>query len=137
MKFYPETNELKGVCVTEDGTIPMGAGNSKSLIQNIRDQMDKKIKDRQCIGILGYNDSYTVKLESVAFVYDNPHIIDDKLYVDVKVLNTPNGKIMKKLISDLARNNHRLYRFVLTGIGIYKEDDIVDYSLISVNFVPR
>jgi hypothetical protein len=137
MNFYKETNELKDVCVTEEGSIPFSANNSVELIQDIKGQIDELINKKSNLGVVGFiNYNYSINLSDVAFKYYNPRIIESKLYLDLKILDTPKGKFMSGLLSELDNSN--LFRVVLTGIGTVKEDGVMDdYSLVSVNFVPR
>jgi hypothetical protein len=137
MNFHKEINELKDVCVTEEGSIPFSANNSVELIQNIKGQIDELINKKSNLGVVGFiNYNYSINLSDVAFQYYNPRIIESKLYLDLKILDTPKGKFMSGLVSE--PDNKNLYKVVLTGIGTVKEDGVMDdYSLVSVNFVPR
>jgi uncharacterized protein YjgD (DUF1641 family) len=139
MKFYKDTNELKDVCVTEDMSIPFSATNSVELIQNIKSQIDELINKKSNLGVVGfidYNYPSTYNLSDVAFQYYNPRILENKLYLDLKILDTPKGKFMSGLVSE--PDNSNLYRVVLTGVGFTKEDGVIDdYSLVSVNFVTK
>jgi hypothetical protein len=137
MNYYKETNELKDVCVTEEWSIPFSANNSVELIQNIKGQINELISKKSNLGVVGFID-YTciTNLSDMAFKYYNPRISDNKLYLDLKILDTPKGKFMSGLVSE--PDNKNLYKVVLTGIGTVKEDGVIDdYSLVSVNFVPR
>ena len=137
MKFYKDTNELKDVCVTEDGSILFNATNSVELIQNIKSQIDELIDKKSNLGVVGFNNfnnPSTYNLSDVAFQYYNPRIVENKLYLDLKILDTPKGKFMGGLVSESDSSN--LYRVVLTGVGLTKENGVIDdYSLVSVNFV--
>jgi hypothetical protein len=137
MNYYKETNELKDVCVTEEWSIPFSANNSVELIQNIKGQINELISKKSNLGVVGFID-YTciTNLSDVAFQYYNPRIIENKLYLDLKILDTPKGKFMSGLVSE--PDNKNLYKVVLTGIGTLKEGGgIADYYLVTVNFVPR
>ncbi len=137
MNYHKETNELKDVCVTEEWSIPFSANNSVELIQNIKGQIDELISKKSNLGVVGFMDyNCLTNLSDIAFKYYNPRIIGNKLYLDIKILDTPKGKFMSGLVSE--PDNLNLYKVVLTGIGTIKEDGIIDdYSLVSVNFVPR
>ena len=137
MIFLKETNEIKDVCVTEEDTKLFSYTNYDFLVEEIKTQIEEKISNKTNYGDLGYNDvnnPYGLKLSSIAFKYSNPRIIENKLYLDLKILDTPKGKFMSSLISDF--DNSKLFRTVLTGIGTLEEDkSISDYKLITVNFV--
>jgi hypothetical protein len=137
MNYHKETNELKDVCVTEEGSILFSANNSVELIQDIKGQIDELINKKSNLGVVGFiNYNYSINLSDVAFQYYNPRIIESKLYLDLKILDTPKGKFMSGLVSE--PDNKNLYKVVLTGIVTIKEDGVIDdYFLVSVNFVPR
>jgi hypothetical protein len=137
MNYHKETNELKDVCVTEEWSIPFSANNSVELIQNIKGQINELISKKSNLGVVGFIDYNCItNLSDIAFKYYNPKIIDNKLYLDLKILDTPKGKFMSGLVSE--PDNKNLYKVVLTGIGTLKEGGgIADYYLVTVNFVPR
>jgi hypothetical protein len=137
MNFHKETNELKEVCVTEEWSIPFSVNNSVELIQNIKGQIVELISKKSNFGVVGFIDyNCIINLSDIAFKYYNPRIINNKLYLDIKILDTPKGKFMSGLVSEL--DNLNLYKVVLTGIGTIKKDGVIDdYSLVSINFVPR
>lgn len=137
MNYHKETNELTDVCVTEEWSILFSANNSFELMQNIKGQIEELISKKNNFGVSGFIDCTCItNLSDVAFQYHNPRIIENKLYLDLKILDTPKGKFMSGLVSE--PDNLNLYRVVLTGVGTIKEDGgIDDYSLVSVNFVPR
>jgi hypothetical protein len=133
MKYYPETKELKGVCVTDDGTMPHRATNSSDLMLNIKSQMEDLICDGCTMGVFGLNGDVFISLSNAAFTYSNPQIIDNKLYIDIKLLDTPKGLLIQNIVDDLSN-----CQFVLSGIGVVEQDkSITDYKLISVNFISR
>lgn len=117
------TKEIKNICITDEQSVPHNATNSTEVIESMKDQILEKVEKGSNFGSLGSSDG-VILLDKVAFTYDNPQIVDGKLYVDFKVLDTPQGKVMKDLID---------YRGTTSGYGIVKEDkSIEDYTLASV-----
>lgn len=119
------TNEIKNVCITDEQSVPYNATNSTEVIESMREQILEKVEKGSNFGMLGSSDG-TIQFDKVAFTYDNPQIVDSKLYVDFKILDTPQGKIMKDLID---------YRGTTSGYGSKKDKSIEDYTLASVYVV--
>ncbi len=118
--------QIKNICITDELSIPYNATNSTVVIESMKDQILTKIESGSNFGMLGSSDG-VITLDKVAFTYDNPQIIDGKLYIDFKVLDTPQGKILNELID---------YRCTTSGYGIIKGDkSIEDYTLASVYVV--
>lgn len=117
------TNEIKNICITDEQSVPYNATNSTEVIESMKEQILEKVEKGSNFGMFGSSDS-TIQFDKVAFTYENPQIIDSKLYVDFKILDTPQGKVMKDLID---------YRGTTSGYGISKKDkSIEDYTLASV-----
>jgi hypothetical protein len=120
------TNEIMKVCIADEQSVPYNATNSTEVIESIKEQILEKVSTGCNFGVLGSSDGI-IQLDKVAFTYNNPQIIDSKLYVDFKILDTPQGKVMKDLID---------YRGTPSGYGISKKDNsIEDYTLAAVYIV--
>ena len=115
--------EIKKVCITDEKSVPYNATNSTEVMELMKDQILAKVEKGSNFGSLGSSDG-VIPLDKVAFTYENPQIINGQLYVDFKVLDTPQGKVMKDLID---------YRSTTSGYGIIREDkSIENYTLASV-----
>jgi hypothetical protein len=121
------TNEIKRVCITDEQSVPYNATNSTEVIESMKEQILEKVEKSYNYGIWGHPD-INCPLGELAFTYDNPQIIDGKLYVDLKILDTTKGKAMKDLID---------YRGTTSGYGRKKDKSIEDYTLASVYVVER
>jgi hypothetical protein len=119
------TNEIKNVCITDEQSVPYNATNSTEVIESMKEQILEKVSTGRNFGMLGSSDG-TIEFHKVAFTYSNPQIVDSKLYVDFKILDTPQGNVMKDLID---------YRGTTSGYGIKKDESIEDYTLASVYVV--
>jgi hypothetical protein len=119
------TNEIKKVCITDEQSVPYNATNSTEVIESMKEQILEKVSTGRNFGMLGSSD-VTIQFDKVAFTYSNPQIVDSKLYVDFKILDTPQGKVMKDLID---------YRGTTSGYGIKNDKSIEDYTLASVYVV--
>jgi hypothetical protein len=123
------TKEFPKVCITDEKSIPYNATNSSELIENIKEQIVSKIEKGDNIGVLGSSGTGPVLLERAAFLYENPRICHGKLYVDLKVLDTPCGKILQQLLNDTST-----CRTAVEGTGIIEDNkSITDYTLKSVS----
>lgn len=80
--------EIKKVCITDEKSVPHNATNSTEVMETMKDQILAKVEKGSNFGTLGFSDG-VIPLDKVAFTYENPQIIDGKLYVDFKVLDTP------------------------------------------------
>lgn len=115
------TNEIKNVCITDEQSVPYNATNSTEVIESMKEQILEKVEKSYNYGIWGYPD-INCPLGELAFTYDNPQIVDGKLYVDLKILDTTKGKVVRDLID---------YRVTTAIHGFIKEDRSIEYHSLS------
>lgn len=136
MNYYPGTNELKDVCILDEKSRFWNAPNLTELLETIKTQIEEK--KGKFIGTLNQPEYNTIDLMEAAFLCENPRVVENRLYVDLKILHTEKGLVLKHLIEDtIPKNLSTHFRFVLTGIGIADEDmSIRDYQVSTVNLAP-
>lgn len=113
------------VCITDEKSVPFNAPNSIELIEQIKNQINTKVETGSNLGVVNNGlDNLTIDLSKVAFSYSNPQIINGKLYVDLQILETPEGYNLKKMLD---------FRGTTVGVGIVNEDkSIRDFELFYV-----
>ena len=105
--------------------------NSVEVMERIKEQIAEKIENKHNMGVLD-DDGLVVNLCNVAFKYYNPQIIDNKVYVDIEVFDTPKGLIMKQLFK-----SNDDFRCTTIGHGtVIDHNIIVDYNLSYINAKP-
>jgi hypothetical protein len=84
------------------------------------------------LGELGGFDELKVSLDNVSHKIDNLRIENNNIVGDVKILETPYGKIVDKIIQGYGFDS---LRFCAKGSGHYSADGetIRDYDLITFN----
>lgn len=139
MNYNPETKEVKDVCILDEESRFWNAPNLPELVNTIQEQLSSKAEQKAGVGIFGYSSDYVVDLDRVAFTYKNPRVVENKIYIDVDILDTPMGKIVRCLFDEIAGTAiSDIYRFTLTGIGIVNDDrSVQDYQLSCVNLISR
>jgi len=75
-------------------------------------------------------DGEIVNMIKISHVVDNVHIDEDNLVGDIKILDTPRGKIVK----DILNSGHSLY-IGSRGKGIIKNGIVENYELITFDIV--
>ena len=92
----------------------------------------EKLANRMFLGEFPSNDkeSYaSVDIENIAFSTENLYFEGDELKADIAVLDTPQGKILNKLI-----DNNVMLTFFCTGEGsVDINNKVTDYKLLSVS----
>jgi hypothetical protein len=150
MNYFSETKEIKDVCVLGEDSRFWSAPNLSELLETILVQMEN---NPHRMGIYGESKlDCRISLNDVAFIYESPRIIENKLYVDVKLMDTPKGRLIIDILTEycgciLSKNNittqrrvvdipSEVYRITLVGIGTLDSDNSVkDYMLSYLNFV--
>jgi hypothetical protein len=103
---------------------------SSSLLKKIAEQINSY---PICYGELGHPESTTVSLTNASHEFKNASVSDHRgntiLEVDITILRTRNGKILKKDLDN--------YVFRLRGTGIVGKDKKVnpEYTFISIDAV--
>lgn len=72
------------------------------VLVSIKDQIIEMSSKETAFGTLGYDieslEKCVTNLSRIAFKYSNPLIEDEILYVDIEVLETPEGGILRSLL---------------------------------------
>lgn len=76
-------------------------------------------------GEFGFPSGHTVDMDNVAFIYDNPQLEENELFVDINILETESGETLKELFTEV--------KFAPVGLGLV-QDDIMgeDYEFLSI-----
>lgn len=136
MNYYPKIKELKDVCILDERSRFWNAPNLTELVNTIKEQIEEK--KGKFFGTLESQGIVAIILADVAFMCENPKVIENRLYVDVKILETPKGKFLKEMIeTTILENLSTHFRFALNGFGTLDEDmSVRDYQAISVYLTP-
>jgi hypothetical protein len=84
-------------------------------------------------GLIGYNLDHVVPIQEIAFQVENPQIINDGLYGDIKVLDTPKGRELKELLG----NSELVFRPAGVGMVHPETGEVYDYKLTYFAAVPK
>lgn len=87
-EFIEEENKLLNVCVLDETSRFYNVPNSKELIEEIKQQMETHIEIQKNYVINGNTVLGSYNLSDIFSTYDNPKIVDNQLYIDLKLLNT-------------------------------------------------
>jgi hypothetical protein len=69
------------------------------VLVSIKDQIIEMTSKETAFGTLGYDtESLVTNPSRIAFKYSNPLIEDEILYVDIEVLETPEGGVLRSLL---------------------------------------
>lgn len=131
MIIVEKENKLLNVCVIDKNSRFYSVPNSKELIEDIKNQMEVNIENRKnCVIGKPYD------LSDIIALYDNPKIIDDELYVDMKFLNTPISKLIINTFKLYAEESLPIKLFGVSMIGEVKEDNsIINTELVCINLL--
>jgi hypothetical protein len=93
----------------------------------------EQTKGRDIFGSIGYPDDFngTVNLERVSHRAVNIRIEDGDVFADIKIMNTPNGKILKQLEGADVPLHFRPAGFA----NIAADGTVSDYQIISIDVV--
>jgi hypothetical protein len=111
--------------------------NSNNRIYT-RKLVEKIVEDQKEIyfGMIGMPTDHnaTVDFLKVSHACDNLRIEDDKLIADVKILDTPEGKVLKQLVESVPSGAFRI-----AGYGTFVQGslsgEVHEYTLTSINWV--
>lgn len=128
-QIYEKQLLLKGNVINKNGRI-----YRTSTLYLIKDIIDRRIKKiGVLLGELGYPENFDISLKNVSHSISNLQIIGDDLYGDIKILPTPNGKILEKMINDIVfrprsagitlENGEVVIKNTFTFDAIHKEND--------------
>lgn len=136
-KFIEEENKLLNVCVLDETSRFYNVPNSKELIEEIKQQMETHIEIQKNYVINGNTVLGSYDLPDIFSTYDNPRIVDNQLYIDLKLLNT---LLSKRLIDIIKIYEGEIcpIKFGLSMIAEVKEDgSIINPELICINLLPN
>lgn len=133
--FVEEDNKLLNVCVIDKSSRFYSVPNSKELIEDIKNQMEVHIENQKNCVICNSPSDISCNLTDIIAFYNNPKIIDDELYVDMKFLNTPISKSIIDIIKEYAKESIPI-KFGVSMVGEVKEDNsIVNTKLVCINLL--
>lgn len=133
--FVEKENRLLNVCVIDKSSRFYSVPNSKELIEDIKNQMEVHIENQKNYVICNNQSDISVNLTDIISFYNNPKIIDDELYVDMKFINTPSSKSIIGIIKAYAEESLPI-KFGVSMIGEVKEDNsIVNTELVCINLL--
>lgn len=129
-----EENKLLNVCVIDKSSRFYSVPNSKELIEDIKNQMEVHIENQKNYAV-GSLSGTSYNLNDIIAFYNNPKIIDDELYVDMKFINTHTSKQIIDIIKAYAEESLPI-KFGVSMIGEVKEDNsIVNTELVCINLL--
>lgn len=133
--FVEEENKLLNVCVIDKSSRFYNVPNSKELMEDIKNQMEVHIgEQKNCV--IGNSPSGTsYYLTDIIASYNNPKIINNELYVDIKFLNVPTTKLIVAIFKEYAQESLPI-KFGVSIIGEVKEDNsIINTQLVCINLL--
>jgi hypothetical protein len=72
------------------------------VLISIKDQIIEMSSKQSAFGTVGYDsgslEKATLNVSKIAFEFSNPLIENETLYVDIKTLETPEGKLLRSLL---------------------------------------
>jgi hypothetical protein len=133
--FVEEENKLLNICVIDKSSRFYSVPNSKELIEDIKNQMEVHIETQKNCVIGNSQSGISYNLVDIIALYNNPKIIDNELYVDMKFLNTPISKPIIDIIKAYAEESLPI-KFRVSMIGEVKEDgSILNTELVCINLL--
>lgn len=99
-------------------------------------EVERKANPARVFGSIGMPEGVAVDLSKVSHTVSNLHITEDgKVLGDVMILDTPQGRIMEKVLEAEPERQFRL-----AGIGKLEDNDdgtttVTDFRLLSINLV--
>lgn len=133
--FIEEENKLLNVCVIDKNSRFYSVPNSKELIEDIKNQMEVHIKSQKNFVINNKSSETLYNLTDIIASYNNPKIIDNELYVDMKFLDIPTTKPIVAIIKEYAQESLPI-KFGVSMVGEVKEDgSILNTELVCINLL--
>lgn len=100
---------------------------------NIKNEISK-LNNRVIYGEIEQPTYFDISLKNVSHIIQNISIIDDKIYGDVTILNTPKGKILKNAIKHI-NNNYELIFKMRYNIDENKNINIFTWDVLQKNLL--
>jgi hypothetical protein len=108
----------------------------KEIVQNAILEYNKTINEKTALGMLGNSNDATIHLQDVSHSVNKIHMDDANLKVEIEIMHTPPGQLLKNL---LENPQNIAFRTQGIGWGTVNENNILiinKYSLISINALP-
>ena len=103
------------------------------VLNKMIEQVQPAISERRFLGQLGYPDEAVVQFGQVSHMVTDLRMEDDSMVAEIEVLNTPNGKELKKMLDE----DKVAFRIFALGTGKINEDGMLVISenskLVSIN----
>ncbi len=107
---------------------------SIDVLDSICEQINQKRSDIN-LGTLGIPEGLEIKLRQVAFTYSNARVENDKLYVDIEILETNSGAELKQILEIGEEENKTLIAFRPFGAGTFEGE--VPYETRNLLNIPN
>lgn len=135
MNFIEKENKLLNVCVIDKNSRFYSALNSKKLIQDIKNQMEVHIENQKNFVINNKTSGASCNLTDIIAIYNNPKIVNNELYVDIKFLDVLTIKPIVAIIKGYAQESLPI-KFGVSMIGEVKGDgSILNTELVCINLL--
>lgn len=125
-----------GVIVEADVPNRNGRVYPRVVLEQMIREVERKANPARVFGSIGMPEGVAVDLSKVSHTVSNLHITEDgKVLGDVMILDTPQGRIMEKVLEAEPERQFRL-----AGIGKLEDNDdgtttVTDFRLLSINLV--
>lgn len=125
-----------GVIVEADVPNRNGRVYPRAVLEQMIREVERKANPARVFGSIGMPEGVAVDLSKVSHTVSNLHITEDgKVLGDVMILDTPQGRIMEKVLEAEPERQFRL-----AGIGKLEDNDdgtttVTDFRLLSINLV--
>jgi len=103
----------------------------KELMNSVMEQL--KSKNSPLYGELGQdNNSFDISLKNISHTIENIYVDDNSIYGNIRILDTPKGKIVKELL-----NNSQSIGIASRGMGSINSDGTVsdNFKLLTFDLV--
>ena len=108
--------------------------NKRTYPKDVMQKAIDKVRDHQTplLGTIGVPDEPGVPLQSVAFSVSDLRIEDDYLVAEAKILNTPMGAQLEKMLSEPPSVSYRT-----CGTGNVDENGVIsNFAICCINAIP-
>lgn len=125
-------SKIAGVFSTADVMVANGRKYPKYILERETNKINEKIEDRRCLGELNHPKDIQINLDKVCILIEKIEWKDNNIWGCAKILNTPNGKIVKELIRECKIG------ISSRGLGTVNEDTKEvndDFNLITWDIV--
>lgn len=106
--------------------------NNRIYPQEVVEKAIEEYKDKEVFGIVGSPGSLNISLHDVAFVTSNMYIEHEVLWTSVKILDTPAGKALTKILIEGLEICVRPI-----GTGHVVNGKVEDYKIFGMSIIPK